>query len=150
MQVKFKTTSDPRNVLNKTFINEHNETINAKRDFSIQNPVIDLLTTSNEDFSTYNYFEIVELNRSYFIQSIEKINSKIVRIIGETDYLETYRNDLLALDCYYFREIGLTDYGKISLSTTGEKEISSIVSAFAPELEITSILSVLKQDRYTV
>jgi len=149
MNIVFKHTTDPSNVVNKTFTNEHSETITARRDFNIQTPVIDLLVVSGEDFEGYNYFTISELGRSYFIRERERVNSDIVRVYGETDYLETYRTNILALECEYYREMGLADYGKVNLSTTGEKEISSVVSSFEPELEINNILSVIKQSRYT-
>jgi hypothetical protein len=84
--------------------------INAKSDFDIVSPVITLMFDGNEDYKSYNYAQISELNRFYFVTDVEMVHSRIVKLTLECDVLFTYREAIKASTARYYRNIKTGDY----------------------------------------
>ena len=100
MILKLFKTLDSNNVINKTLTGEVQLDINLKSDTDIINPELVL----KGDFRGFNYAHIPELNRYYFINSMEQLNFALVKLRLECDVLETYKESILNSDCEYIRE----------------------------------------------
>ena len=97
MELILYRTLDDNNVINKTLTNAMTVNINFKRDTNIVNPDIVL----KGDFRGFNYAHIPDLNRYYFIESIEQLNLHLVKLNMKCDVLETYKGDILNTKCEY-------------------------------------------------
>lgn len=100
MDLVLYQTLDGNNVINKTLNNSLTISINFKKDTDIVNPEIVL----SGDFRGYNYAHIPDLNRYYFIDSIEQLNLHLVKLSMRCDVLETYKADILNTNCDYQSE----------------------------------------------
>ena len=92
--------NDGDNVINKNLINGVTIPINLKQGFDVINPDIVL----NGDYRGFNYAHIPSLNRFYFINSVEQLNLRLVKLNMTCDVLETYKAYILNADCEYIRE----------------------------------------------
>ena len=97
MQLILYVTEDAKNVINKTLTNPVSMNINLKRDINIIMPEIVL----NGDFGGFNYAHIPDFNRFYFVDSVEQLNLKMVKLSLICDVLETYKTTILNSDCLY-------------------------------------------------
>lgn len=100
MILKLFKTLDSNNVINKTLTDEIQLDINLKSDTDIINPEIVLLG----DFRGFNYAHIPDLNRFYFIERVEQLNMRLVKLSLSCDVLETYKESILNSECEYIRE----------------------------------------------
>lgn len=144
MQLILSKTVDADNVINKTLTDSVTININLKRDIDVINPVLILLRTPNVDFHDYNYCQISELQRYYFIRGVEILNDKMFSLNCECDYLETYKTEILSSVAKYKRKVGIGDYGEIELERTGRTTTSHYYSDVELESSDNSILSVLR------
>lgn len=119
MQLILSKTTDADNVINKTLTDSQNIVINLKRDTDIINPVLILLRVPGVDFHDYNYCQIVELQRYYFIRNVNILNDRMFSLNCECDYLETFKADILASDAQYKTRIASGLYGSFQPETTG-------------------------------
>src|SRR5699024_2374031 len=87
---------DSKNTIGKTLVLKASESILLKAEVDEYRPVLVLRTRPNFDFSEVNYAEISELGRFYFIESIERISNKLIRVQFICDVLETYKLDILS------------------------------------------------------
>lgn len=141
MDLHFYKTLDDSNVINKTLTNQKTISIVARHDFNVLNP--DLILVCDVDYSEYNYCHIPELNRFYFVDSFEFINSEMIRLSLSVDVLETYKSDLLNTVCDYRGKAVVGDYGVVDIATTGREIIAKNFSNVELEYADNSILSVL-------
>lgn len=100
MDLVLYRTLDDNNVINKTLTDAMTVNINFKRDTNIVNPDIVL----SGDFRGFNYAHIPDLNRYYFIESIEQLNLHLVKLNMKCDVLETYKDAILNTNCDYQSE----------------------------------------------
>lgn len=140
MQLILYVTADAKNVINKTLTNPVSMNINLKRDVNIIMPEIVL----NGDFRGFNYAHIPDLNRYYFVDSVEQLNLKMVKLSLICDVLETYKSTILNSDCLYKTKVSTGDYGQIDLETTGKTLYKDFESDIELELSNNVILSTLK------
>lgn len=140
MQLILYVTADARNVINKTLTNPVSMNINLKRDVNIIMPEIVL----NGDFRGFNYAHIPDLNRYYFVDSVEQLNLKMVKLSLICDVLETYKTTILNSDCLYKTKVSAGDYGQIDLETTGKTLYKDFESDIELELSNKVILGTLK------
>lgn len=103
-------TTTPNNVLRKIVGVSHDINIFPKSDFDVVNPVIRLKTSPGLDFKKYNYARIVDVDRYYFINSIEYVHANIVELSLECDVLMTYQDDIKNSTARYSRNIKTGDY----------------------------------------
>lgn len=113
MQLNLYKTLDSENVINKTLSDLMTIDINLKASVDIVNPEIVL----NGDFRGFNYAHIPELNRYYFIDQIEQLNLKLVKLNLRCDVLETYKNDILNSHCNYKATAKNGDYTNIEANS---------------------------------
>lgn len=140
MQLILHKTTDSNKVINKTLSNAVDLNITLKRDTDIIRPIILLSKVSGINFKQYNYAHIPDLNRYYFINSVESVNNSIDKLSLECDVLETYKTDILSSEATYISEIkdgdnniysaasGVNDIIKIASDTTLEKGESIILA----------------------
>ena len=111
--ILYKTDDSP-NTINKTLSDSLELNINLKKDTDIINPELVL----KGDFRGFNYAYIPELNRYYFINSMEQLNFILVKLYLECDVLETYKNDILNSSGIIKRDITDGDYGVVSAESS--------------------------------
>lgn len=144
MQLVLYTISDSDNVINKTLGQGTAFNIFLKRDTDIINPFIRLVELTGIDYKDFNYAEIPQLNRKYFIRSVESVNASIWGLQLETDVLETYKADILASNAVYNRKIKSGEYGDFTFEGSGEKEVIEHLSSVTLEPTKRTIISTLK------
>lgn len=144
MDLVFYKTNDGSNVINKTLISPLPVTIYAKKDFNIYSPVIDLVD-DGLNLRQFNYCVITDLNRYYFIDDFELINSEVIRVSLKLDVLETFKSDILDSDARFLRAIKAGDYGKFNLNESYAKTISKHNSDVTIENTGKMILTTLGQ-----
>ena len=112
-------TNDSDNVINKTITNKLTININLKRDIDVISPRLVIRDSASININAFNYCQIEELNRFYFIRSINNIGGNLWEVICECDVLETYKSDILASNARYYRKLKTGDYfqGNIDFST---------------------------------
>lgn len=111
------------NTINKTLADALVISINLKSDTNIVSPVLVLSVIEGVDFTDFNYCYIDVLNRFYFIQSIDSVNNKIVRLVCECDYIETYKNDILSSNARFNRNLKTGDFLEVNLDTSVIKDV---------------------------
>lgn len=85
----------PVEKIGKTLSNAHTVTdVVLKKDTSILKPT--LLINSVQSIYTYNYLEITEFSRKYFIDDIRSVNNNLWEIDAHVDVLDTYSTAILA------------------------------------------------------
>lgn len=93
MQVTLKVCNSENNRLTKTFTGASaSYNIEMKNNSSVFNPVILIGTTDN--LTQYNYAEIDELGRKYFITDITMVRANLYEIRLHVDVLSTYDSQL--------------------------------------------------------
>ena len=129
MELKLYFTNDGENVINKTLLGEQILQINLKRETDVTAPILIIRGGSLINPEVFNYCELPNLNRKYFIRTIENVGYNLWRLICETDVVETYKADILASKARYNRNIRNGDYmqGAIDFST-----IKSVEKFFSP------------------
>lgn len=129
MELKLYFTNDGENVINKTLLGEQILQINLKRETDVTAPILIIRGDSLINPEVFNYCELPNLNRKYFIRTIENVGYNLWRLICETDVVETYKADILASKARYNRNIRNGDYmqGAIDFST-----IKSVEKFFSP------------------
>lgn len=120
IELKLYSINDGDNVINKTLTNPNIVNIHLKQGFDIIKPEIVL----NGDFRGFNYAHIPNLNRYYFIDSVEQLNLKLVKLVMTCDVIETYKADIMQSNARYNRAIKNGDYIESSLDRSVLKTIS--------------------------
>lgn len=98
MNINFYNNLSKKNVVNKSLseILLTLSIINKKDTFNTSSPI--LFITLNNDVNINNmgnYCYIQEINRYYFINNIEYVNNNLIKLQLETDYLNTFKTDIL-------------------------------------------------------
>ena len=131
--------NDAENVINKTLVNGLELDINLKSSVDIVNPEIVL----NGDFRGYNYAHLPDLNRYYFIDRIEQLNLKLVKLNLSCDVLETYKDDILNSNARFKRNIKNGDYQNISIDYSNQTISTNYNSDGLPMDGNTMIISTI-------
>ena len=129
MQVTLCKTPSERNIINK-YITEV-QTVNAiiKGELSIESPV--LILDYNGNSNEINYMKIPELNRTYFINDIIKLTGHRYEIHGKSDVLESFKNDILNMNCIISKQQGSLQsnmYLDDGSFVTENKEFNSVIN----------------------
>lgn len=140
MQLILSKTVDADNVIGKVLTEPLTLNVSLRGDFDLANPTF---TLAGVGLGVYNYCTLVELGRSYFIRSKEHIGSSAIRLECETDYLETYKTQILSANCKFKKVLEVGDYGEVSLDTSGHTLVRDYVSSVTLEPSEDAILSVL-------
>lgn len=139
MKMYLYHVNDAENVINKTLVNGLEIDINLKASVDIVNPEIVL----NGDFRGYNYAHLPDLNRYYFIERIEQLNLKLVKLNLSCDVLETYKADILNSNARFKRNIKNGDYQNISIDYSNQTISTNYNSDGLPMDGNTMIISTI-------
>lgn len=113
------------NVVNKKLEIIEERNVFLKRETNFINPVI-LLSSLHEGV---NYFGIPVLNKFYFLQSKEPINSSIVKCNLKLDPLRTFKDIILSTPINYLQKIQEGDYSELEGEVTSYKtEVTTLTS----------------------
>lgn len=129
MQVTLCNTPSERNIINKVIQDVISVNAVIKGELSVENPVLILDYTG--DSNNINYMKIPELNRTYFINEIIKLTGQRYEVHGKSDVLESFKNDILNMNCIINKQQGATqanmylDDGSFVLEN---KEFNSVIN----------------------
>ena len=128
MELNLYKCSDGDNVINKTLTEKLTINITLKRDVNITAPQIILMNDNGAFFNKYNYAEIPDLGRFYFIDSITSLNNKMESLALRCDVLETYKADVLSSKARFMRKLKTGDYIAANIDYSVIKKIIKIES----------------------
>lgn len=143
MQLVLYKNISSDNTINKVLTNGTVFNINLKRETDILNPDLFLVRLTGIDYNDFNYAEIVELKRFYFIDSISSVNASLFKLECSTDVLETYKTEILNSEASFKKSIQVGDYGEVDLKTSTKKLLEYFDSDLELEPSNDVILSVL-------
>ena len=124
MELNLYVVNDSDNVINKTMTDKVTININLKRDVDISSPSLILLDGQGVNYSDFNYAEIVELGRFYFVNNVQRLNHKMIQVDLVCDVLETYKADVLASKARFNRAIKTGDYYNANVDQSTLKTIT--------------------------
>ena len=143
MDLNLYVVNDGDNVINKTMTGKVTININLKRDVDISSPSLVLLDGLGVNYSDFNYAEIPELGRFYFVNNVQRLNHKMIQVDLVCDVLETYKSDVLASRARFYRNIKTGDYfaGNVDQSTlkTITKHLSGVTIGNEQSMILTSV-----------
>lgn len=143
MQLVLYKNLSSDNTINKVLTDGTVFNINLKCETDILNPDLFLVRLTGIDYNDFNYAEIVELKRFYFINSVSVVNASLFKLECSTDVLETYKAEILTGSGVMRRPVKAGDYGEIELNVSGKFLVSEYSSDIILEPSDVSILSVL-------
>ena len=143
MQLVLYKNLSADNEINKVLVDGTGFNINLKQETDIITPELFLVKLAGINYNDFNYAEIVELKRFYFIDSISIVNASLFKLECSTDVLETYKAEILAGSGVMRRPVKTGDYGEIKLDVSGKFLVSEFSSDIVLEPSDVSILSVL-------
>jgi hypothetical protein len=141
MELILYKTNDAVNVINKTLTDSETLYITLKRDTDILNPVIYLTPEQGLDYFDFNYCEITELKRKYFISCVEMVNNQLYRLDCSCDYLETYKAGIIASNARFVRPLKTGDYLPVNLEFSEQTTVTSYESSAGFDGERSLILT---------
>lgn len=141
MELKLFSTDSARNVIGKVLTNELSLNINLRRDFDISSPTLRLQIPAQNNALNFNYCQIVELNRFYFIETVNSVNADIWEFVCSCDVLETYKNEILSSNARLRRNVRTGDYLSANLESNTNATITLYESDKGFSGEPTMILS---------
>ena len=124
MDLNLYVVNDSDNVINKTMTGKVTININLKRDVDISSPSLILLDGQGVNYSDFNYAEIPELGRFYFVNNVQRLNHKMIQVDLVCDVLETYKADVLASKARFNRAIKTGDYYNANVDQSTLKTIT--------------------------
>lgn len=88
-------SADNRQVDKTSYLSQvGNYTGTARGEFSVQNPVFDVVVESPETIMNANYLYCVEYGRYYYISEVQIIRSKLVEMKCHVDVLNTFKTQI--------------------------------------------------------
>lgn len=144
--LRLNKTQDPDNVINKALTDPLPINILLRADTDVINPMIMLARMPGIDYTDYNYAYIAELKHFYFIREYRVVNATLVQLGLELDYLETYKDKILASTASYRRVARAGDYGDIKPDFTGRSTVVNYKSTVTLEAADGGILSLIKPE----
>lgn len=139
MLLKLYDTDDATNVINRVLAVEREVNIRLRGRPDMASPSLTLKGIEYDH--GYNYASLDD--RYYFVDSIELVGGDVFRLQLSLDPLETFKDDILASNARYRRNLQRGDFvsGGIDLATT--KTIVSYSSDVTLVKEPTMILSTI-------
>lgn len=142
MEISLYKYSGGSNVINKKLKELVYYEIKLKKSTDILNPLINIKSELHLIELNCNYAYINELNRYYFIDSINPYPNGIYRLQLRVDVLETYKGDILNSDSVLSRSEQL-DYVNTSVDHEVRKEVLKYHSNITIGSERTIVLTTL-------
>ena len=138
MQATFYKTLDNKNVINKTLTSPLNVELKLRDNQDVIAPVLKM----SVNVTPYNYCYIPFFNRFYFVEKIEK-QGKLFIVGLYCDVLESYKDDILASNARFKRNIRNGDYMAINLEHSSLKTVDKVESDVTLENENHFILTTI-------
>ena len=138
MQATFYKTLDNKNVINKTLTSPLNVELKLRDNQDVIAPVLKM----SANVTPYNYCYIPFFNRFYFVEKIEK-QGKLFIVGLYCDVLESYKDDILASNARFKRNIKNGDYMAINLEQSSFKTVDKVESDVTLENESHYILTTI-------
>lgn len=137
MIIYYKNKSDD-NVVGKDLEEVRRETIVLKKTIDFTTPTLELKL----DGVDFDYIRIEQLDRFYFIRSIESIGNYMYHVYLECDVLETYKDIILNSDSIYRKQ--LQGYQNVNQLSDVRKEYEIFKSDVTLEKNVNDyIISVM-------
>lgn len=124
MDIIFYSVSDGDNVINKSLVDGFNININLKNVSDVTRLDLTLLESETFKIADYNYCHIPLLERYYFVDSMQRVNNKMVSVNLVCDVLETYKTEILNSVARFKRNIKQGDYYDTNLEVSTIKQVS--------------------------
>lgn len=103
-------------VINKNLEEISRENISLKKTIDFTTPVIELKL----DNVNFNYVYIDELDRYYFVRTIESVGNHLFNVYLECDVIETYKETILNSNAEYM--VKLQEYQNVNTLSQVKKE----------------------------
>lgn len=143
MELKLYKTSDAANVINKALTGTKTLSITFKRGTNILSPIIFLTPEQSINYLDFNYCEIVELGRKYFIRGVEMVTQNLYRLDCECDFLETHKAGILASNARYLRGLKTGDYLSLNIEFSEDATVTKHYSSSGFDGEMSLILTTI-------
>ena len=95
MTVNFYNSTENKNKINKTLINPTVKDLTLRNNFNFERPIIFLSFNPLEN--NLNYLEFTDLQKYYFIESVDVIRKNYFQVNLKLDVLKTYADDITEL-----------------------------------------------------
>lgn len=142
MQVTFYKTNDNKNVINKVLTNPLTINLNIKEDNPDYAPVLKMVT----DVTGYNYCHIPFFNRFYFVDRVER-KGQIILVGLSCDVLETYKDDILASNARFKRNLKNGDYMNFNIENSSLKTVDKVNGTVTLPTEKHYILTTIAEGK---
>lgn len=142
MQVTFYKTNDNKNVINKVLTNPLTINLNIKEDNPDYAPVLKMVT----DVTGYNYCHIPFFNRFYFVDRVER-KGQIILVGLSCDVLETYKDDILASNARFKRNLKNGDYMNFNIENSSLKTVGKVNGTVTLPTEKHYILTTIAEGK---
>ena len=123
MSMVLSIVTDDDNVLNKTKTGSITRPIKLPIDIDVNYPVLLVSPSIEFDYSLYNYVEIPELKRSYFM-TVERATPKLLRLLCRVDLLDSYKDDILQSKALLMRGVKTGDYFDGSIDASVKQSVT--------------------------
>lgn len=90
-------------------------TLNINPHFNLNVLNLELILSNIVDINKYNYLEIPEISRLYFIVNVERIGFNVYTLSCECDLISTYSEQILNSDSIFYRSIKPGDFNNSDL-----------------------------------
>lgn len=140
MVLNLCNTKDAVNVINKTVVVGESINVVLRNDFDPIDPIFLLTFDDANSALDFNYFELSELGRYYYLVSSEMISDRMIKIRCTLDVLETFKSEILGSEFSFNRSIRPGDYQNGSLPETTFKTVSKQDSNVTFNNGITQVL----------
>lgn len=141
MNTIFYTNNSFDNVLNKNLTQVFNLDLNLRFDFNLHSTEIKIVYTGNID--DVNYCYISEVDRYYFIESIEQVAANLYTLKLVCDYLMTFKSEINSTQFDFKTPIGSGDFGEVKINSNGAFEVVKVESDVTFTNGNTYLLNVL-------
>lgn len=145
--ILYKNTS-PDNSINKVLTDAETININLRRVSDLTALELVLEGGQGLDLTLYNYAHISNLNRYYFITSLENLGGSLWRVSLEVDVLETYKVDILNSEISYNRAVKTGDKADVALNSLTTKTINKVESDFSLSGENQLVITTIGEGKY--
>ena len=142
MQVTFYKTNDNKNVINKVLTSPLTINLNIKEDNPDYAPVLKMVT----DVTGYNYCHIPFFNRFYFVDRVER-KGQIILVGLSCDVLETYKDDILASNARFKRNLKNGDYMNFNIENSSLKTVDKVNGTVTLPTEKHYILTTIAEGK---
>ena len=142
MQATFYKTLDNKNVINKTLTSPLNVELKLRDNQDVIAPVLKM----SVNVTPYNYCYIPFFNRFYFVDRVER-KGQIILVGLSCDVLETYKDDILASNARFKRNLKNGDYMNFNIENSSLKTVDKVNGTVTLPTEKHYILTTIAEGK---